>query len=85
MSSAMVVAFLDKKVFVFVNSEVREKEIEMLSSIELLAKAARWQGYAILDGFVPVRIMNQRRLAAPKKNKFFFLNLSLLRTCIQFP
>ena len=74
----MVVAFLEKTFFVFTMAEVNESGIEMLSKIELLAKAALWQGYSILDGFVPVRNMNQKRLATPKKSKFFFLNLPLL-------
>jgi len=52
--------------------------IDKPSKIELLAKAAFWQGYWILDGFVPVRNMNQTRLANPKISKFLFLILLLL-------
>ncbi len=77
MRSAKVVPFLDKDFFVFVKTVVSESGIEALSNIELLAKAARWQGYTILDGFVPVRNMNQKRLATPKKSKLLFLNLFL--------
>jgi hypothetical protein len=78
MTKAMVVAFLEKTFFVFTMAEVNASGIEMLSKIELLAKAALWQGYTILDGFVPDRNMNQKRLATPKRSKFLFLNLSLL-------
>ena len=84
MSSATVVPFLDMTLFVLVRTEISERGIEMLSNIELLTKAARWQGYTILDGFVPVRNMNQKRLAKPKKNKFLFLNLLLLHACTVF-
>ena len=79
MSNARVVPFLDdRNFFVFVKAAVSESDREALSNIELLAKAARWQGYTILVGFVPVRNMNQKRLATPKKSKLLFLGLYLL-------
>ena len=48
------------------------------NNIELLVRAAFWQGYVILEGFVPVRKMNQAREASPKRNKCFLLELDLL-------
>jgi hypothetical protein len=67
-SSTKAVPFLDK-LLVFVKIAVSESGIRAPSNTELFAKAARWQGYTILDGFVPVRKMTQRRLATPKKSK----------------
>ena len=71
---------LNKNFFPFNQKEERAIGIEMPSKIELLAKAAFWQGYSILDGFVPVRNISQTRLANPNKSKFRFLNLFLLHS-----
>lgn len=79
--SARVVPLLDENFFVFAKTPASvpssEKEMEALINVKLLAKAALWQGYTILEGFVPVRNRNHRRFATPKRNKLF-LNFFLL-------
>ena len=80
----MAVPFLEMNFLVFVKAVVSTRGIEMLRRIELLAKAARWQGYVILEGFVPVRNMSHKRLATPKRSKFLFLNLDFLDACVVF-
>jgi hypothetical protein len=37
--------------------------------------AVRWQGYMILEGFVPVRNRSHRKLAMPKRIKPVFFSL----------
>lgn len=41
----------------------------------LLARAALWQGYVILEGLVPVRRVSQMMLTKPKINGFLFIHL----------
>ncbi len=75
MSRANVDPFLDRNFSVFVKSAVIEKGMKALTIIELFAKAARWHGYTILDGFVPVRKRNQKTLVTLKKSRPVFLIL----------
>ena len=77
-SNTKVFPLLERNLSILARHTVSDSRIEALSNVELLAKAARWQGYTILDGFVPVRNMNQKRLATPKKSELLFLDLSLL-------
>ncbi len=77
MSRANVAPFLDKNFSVLVKTAAIEKGMKALIIIEVFAKAARWHGYTILDGFVPVRKRNQKTLVTPKKSRLLFLILSL--------
>ena len=74
----MVVTFLEANFLLRVYSEVAQRGMVRPRSIELLVRAAFWQGYVILEGFEPVRKMNQAREASPKRTKCFLLELDLL-------
>jgi hypothetical protein len=68
-SNIKILPLLERKFSVLAAHAVSDNRIEALSNVELLAKAARWQGYTILDGFVPVRKMNHNKFAMLKRNK----------------
>ncbi len=75
--NANATLFLDQNFFIFAMTTDNEIGTRRLKKIELLAKAARWHGYTILVGFVPVRKINHKRLVKPNKSKFPFLNVFL--------
>lgn len=67
--------------FVLVRAEVNQSGIDKPNNIEPFAKAALWQGYVILDGFVPVRKMNQTRDATPNRIRRLLQELCFLKAC----
>ena len=68
--------FVKKFLIVVKKGAVIESGTSVLNANEMLPAAARWHGYTILEGFEPVRNINQQRFTRLKKSRLFF-SLSL--------